>query len=77
MIDKHLRVLRPQQSRIRGGQAAWLLIMALALALRVGGINRGLPYLFHPDEPALIGPAIRIIQTGGAFAKIIIRQVLP
>ncbi len=45
-------------------QVALLVILALALALRVIGINFGLPHTYHPDEGALIMPALRILQTG-------------
>jgi 4-amino-4-deoxy-L-arabinose transferase-like glycosyltransferase len=43
----------------------WLaLILFVALALRVWGINFGLPYTLHVDEGALVMPALKILQTG-------------
>ena len=36
----------------------------VGLALRLWGINFGLPYLYHPDEGALVMPAINILRTG-------------
>jgi len=36
----------------------------MALTLRLWGIDFGLPHLYHPDEWALIMPALRILQTG-------------
>jgi hypothetical protein len=40
------------------------LILLLALLLRLWGIGFGLPNLYHPDEDALVMPAVQIIQTG-------------
>lgn len=44
----------------------WLLalILVAALALRLVGADFGLPYLNHPDEDALVMPAINILKTG-------------
>jgi len=39
-------------------------IFALALGLRLWGINFGLPFLYHSDEGAVIMPALNIIRTG-------------
>lgn len=45
---------------------AWVLIgiVAAALALRVWGIDFGLPYLYHPDEPGYVAIAQNIVKTG-------------
>lgn len=40
------------------------LLLALAAALRLWSIGYDLPYVFHPDEPAVIGVALRIFKTG-------------
>src|SRR5579859_3719923 len=37
-------------------------LFAVALALRLGGIAFGLPYVFHSDEPTHVGEAIRLIN---------------
>jgi hypothetical protein len=39
-------------------------ILILALGLRLWGLGFGLPNLYHPDEDALVMPAIHIIKTG-------------
>ena len=36
----------------------------LALSLRLWGIGFGLPNLYHPDEDAVVMPAINIVKTG-------------
>lgn len=48
------------------GVLSWLLgvVLLLALSLRLWGINFGLPYLYHPDEPVFIQIAQRIFKTG-------------
>jgi hypothetical protein len=40
------------------------LLLLVGLALRLIGIDFGLPYLMHPDEDAVIMPAINILKTG-------------
>jgi 4-amino-4-deoxy-L-arabinose transferase-like glycosyltransferase len=45
-------------------QLALFIILALAMILRVTGTSFGLPHTYHPDEGALIMPALRILQTG-------------
>lgn len=50
------------QPRIKNALLA--LILILALGLRVWGIQFGLPYLYHPDEPNKIEIAQRILKTG-------------
>jgi len=37
-----------------------LLILLLGLLIRIYGINHGFPYIFHPDEPAVIRTALGI-----------------
>jgi len=46
--------------------ARWLLIgvTLLAILLRIWGVNFGLPYLYHPDEPVSVTIAQRIFKTG-------------
>jgi len=46
--------------------AKWLLIgvTLLAISLRIWGINFGLPYLYHPDEPVGVRIAQRMFKTG-------------
>lgn len=39
-------------------------IFALAVGLRLWGTNFGLPYAYHPDEGALVMPALNILRTG-------------
>ena len=39
-------------------------ILLLAAALRLWSIGYDLPYVFHPDEPAVIGVALRIFRSG-------------
>jgi 4-amino-4-deoxy-L-arabinose transferase-like glycosyltransferase len=39
-------------------------VLLVALALRLWGINYGLPYVEHPDEPYWVNGALRMIQTG-------------
>ncbi len=44
----------------------WVLaaILVAGLALRLWGINFGLPFLYHPDEPMPVTSALRILHTG-------------
>jgi 4-amino-4-deoxy-L-arabinose transferase-like glycosyltransferase len=44
----------------------WLLtgVLVLALCFRLWGIDFGLPYLYHPDEPGIVGRAQRMFKTG-------------
>ncbi len=46
--------------------AKWLLvaIVLLAASLRIWGINFGLPYLYHPDEPWTVNIAQNMFKTG-------------
>lgn len=41
-------------------------LFALALALRCWALGWGLPYVEHPDEPAVLEPAVRMVQEGSA-----------
>lgn len=40
------------------------LILLLAAALRLSAIDFALPYVYHPDEDALVLPAMNILKTG-------------
>jgi 4-amino-4-deoxy-L-arabinose transferase-like glycosyltransferase len=42
--------------------APLVFVAVLALALRLWGINFGLPYLYHPDEPAHVLQALAVIR---------------
>jgi hypothetical protein len=44
----------------------WLLggIVLLAISIRAWGIDFGLPYLYHPDEPVPVGIAQTMFKTG-------------
>ena len=44
--------------------AILLVILLVALALRVAGAWISYPLITHPDEPALVGRAARIVSTG-------------
>ena len=39
-------------------------IIVLAMIFRVWGLGFGLPFTYHPDEGALVMPALNIVQTG-------------
>lgn len=39
-------------------------VVAIALALRLWGANFGLPFAYHPDEGAIVMPAVNILRTG-------------
>ncbi|MBP6017003.1 MAG: glycosyltransferase family 39 protein [Candidatus Promineofilum sp.] len=39
-------------------------LLGLAAALRLWSIGYDLPYVFHPDEPAVVGTALRILKSG-------------
>lgn len=39
-------------------------ILLLALAIRVWGIAYDLPYVYHPDEPAMIQRSLHMLKTG-------------
>jgi 4-amino-4-deoxy-L-arabinose transferase-like glycosyltransferase len=61
MIDPDLRMRADSIDR----KHRWLLagIIMLAISLRVWGLDFGLPYVYHPDEP-IVGIAQRIFKTG-------------
>ena len=46
--------------------AAWCLagVLAIALGLRLWGINFGLPYVEHPDEPFWVIQVLKMIKSG-------------
>jgi 4-amino-4-deoxy-L-arabinose transferase-like glycosyltransferase len=61
----------PTSAETSGPVAAWLrrhgpliLILLLALALRAVHLDYGLPTIFHPDERFIVGPALRMVETG-------------
>ncbi len=60
-----LRRILPARDAVEH-QWPWVLvgILALALVLRAWGMNFGLPYLYHPDEPGYVVIAQNIIKTG-------------
>jgi 4-amino-4-deoxy-L-arabinose transferase-like glycosyltransferase len=49
---------------LRSTRIALLAIVLLGLALRTWGVNFGLPYLYHPDEPAIVTIAQQMFKTG-------------
>ena len=58
-------VARRLSSRV--GHALWaervtLAVSALALGLRLWGINFGLPYAVHPDEPVVVGTVLHMMR---------------
>ena len=58
-------VARRLSSRV--GHALWaervtLAVSALALGLRLWGINFGLPYAVHPDEPVVVGTVLHMLR---------------
>ena len=50
--------------RVCGADLALVAILLLGLALRLWGINFGLPYTYAPDEPSYLIVTLRIIETG-------------
>jgi 4-amino-4-deoxy-L-arabinose transferase-like glycosyltransferase len=40
------------------------IILLLATSIRLLGIQYGLPYTFHTDEPTIVDRALRILRTG-------------
>lgn len=50
--------------KIKKGQFWLALIVLTGALLRIIGVNFGLPHLYHPDEWALVMPALRMLQTG-------------
>jgi 4-amino-4-deoxy-L-arabinose transferase-like glycosyltransferase len=45
-------------------QIILVFLLAVALFVRVIGIDWGLPYLYHPDEPTHVGIVLNILKTG-------------
>ncbi|MFC2084239.1 hypothetical protein ACFLS9_04205 [Bacteroidota bacterium] len=45
------------------------LIILLAAGLRIWGIDYGLPYIYHPDEPGKVRIAQRMFKTGDLNPK--------
>ncbi|MGB3058399.1 MAG: hypothetical protein WBE17_01555, partial [Anaerolineae bacterium] len=50
--------------RLAGAGPALAAILLIAVALRLWGINFGLPYLYHPDEPGYVAIAQNMVKTG-------------
>src|SRR3989338_10908526 len=47
--------------RIDLGKYKWLvLIFSLSLLVRTIGVSHGFPFIFHPDEPAVVRSAVGI-----------------
>jgi 4-amino-4-deoxy-L-arabinose transferase-like glycosyltransferase len=55
--------LSMRSPRIQEGTVL-IAILLLAIALRLWGIDFGLPYAYHPDEPGIINRAVRFFRTG-------------
>ena len=43
--------------------AALVVLLGVALLLRVTGIAAGAPFVYHPDEWAIVQPALTMIRT--------------
>lgn len=43
---------------------ALFLILIFAFLIRLIGLNFGLPYLYHPDEPCVMNPVIKFLNSG-------------
>ena len=52
------------RTRLTGAGLALTAITLIAVVLRLWGINFGLPYLYHPDEPGYVAIAQHIVKTG-------------
>ncbi|WP_026370705.1 glycosyltransferase family 39 protein [Kallotenue papyrolyticum] len=65
----HATVRQLNVARVRGWvrAAVWIacvLVVGLAFGLRAWGVRWGLPYVDHPDEPALVDVALRMLRDG-------------
>ncbi len=65
-----------------GGKNKWILILLIIILafsswVRIKKINGTLPYIAHPDEPALTKPALNIIKTGDFNPHVFIYPSLP
>ncbi len=56
------RRLRSQVGRALWAERITLAVSALALALRLWGINFGLPYAVHPDEPVVVSTVLHMLR---------------
>ncbi len=54
----------PAQSLPRQARGLLIGVTLVAIILRIWGINFGLPYLYHPDEPVVVEIAQRMFKTG-------------
>lgn len=48
----------------RTQQAVLAIVILLAIVVRMWGMDFGLPYVYHPDEPNYVRTAIRMVQSG-------------
>jgi 4-amino-4-deoxy-L-arabinose transferase-like glycosyltransferase len=64
-LETHLLAIRDEEDRMAQAMARWLLFGSLmacsaaAFALRIYGVNFGLPYLYYWDEPTVMNRAVR------------------
>lgn len=60
---------RLAQTLLVTARREWVAIAlcVLALGLRLWGINFGLPYSYHPDEPVVNGTAVRMLHNGTLY----------
>lgn len=61
MLSSRIMFIR---SRLASAGPALTAILVIAVALRLWGINFGLPYLYHPDEPGYVTIAQNMLKTG-------------
>ncbi len=59
----------PESAYLKGVASACpfiflLAILAVAFFFRVYGIDFGLPYIYHPDEPSIVNRALSMLHTG-------------
>lgn len=70
MKSSPLKSKRPPGSTCLKGVASacpsifLLVILAVAFFFRVYGIDFGLPYIYHPDEPSIVNRALSMLRTG-------------
>lgn len=64
MLSQSIYFLSIEKMKKFTGDKILLVILILAFILRVWGIWWGLPLFLHLDEPTIISPALKMIQTG-------------
>lgn len=64
VIDNMRNTTSSTPSHNRGVLISLIVVFCVALVIRLWGIDFGLPYLYHPDEPNKIEIAQTIIKTG-------------